>query len=140
MNRLVLVLLVMGVVVSLLIFSVDTASQERPVSKKPACAKIIKGPAMESATDNSAIIRWTTNTGSGLIERSIVHYGADRRNLSCRAESINRWNQNLPFMIHRVYVTSLTPRTTYYYTVESVRGDNTPAGGASNTIKQFTTR
>ncbi|MEY2527844.1 MAG: hypothetical protein QOE73_2615, partial [Verrucomicrobiota bacterium] len=26
-----------------------------------------------------------------------------------------------------------------YYTVESVRGDNTPVGAMSNTIKQFTT-
>ena len=42
-------------------------------------------------------------------------------------------------MIHRVSVTGPTLRTTYYYTVESVRGDNTPVGGMSNTIKPFTT-
>ena len=101
--------------------------------------QIIKGPALESATDNSAIIRWTTNTGGSSIEHSVVHYGTDPQNLSSRTESLNRWNRNLPHMIHRVYITSLTPRTTYYYTVESVRGDNTPAGGTSNTIKQFTT-
>jgi hypothetical protein len=139
MNRLVLALLVMAVGVSLLIFSVETASQERPVSKKAARVQIIKGPAVESATENSAIIRWTTNTGGSLIERSIVHYGTDPKNLSRKAESPNRWNQNLPFMIHRVFVPNLTPRTTYYYAVESVRGDNTPVGATSNTIKQFTT-
>jgi hypothetical protein len=43
-------------------------------------------------------------------------------------------------MIHRVFVMNLTPRTTYYYTVESVRGDGTPLGGRSDAINQFTTR
>ena len=140
MNRLVLALPVTAVGVSLLIFSFLTPSQGRSASKKPAPMQIIKGPALESATNNSAIIRWTTNTGSSLIERSVVHYGTDPKDLSRRAESPNRWNQNLPFMIHRVHVPNLTPRTTYYYTVESVRGDDTPLGGASNAIKQFTTQ
>jgi hypothetical protein len=102
--------------------------------------QIIKGPALESATDKSAIIRWTTNTGSSLIEHSVVHYGTEPKNLNRRAESPNRWNQNLHYMTHRVSVMNLTPRTTYYYTVESVRGDGTPLGGRSNTINQFTTR
>ena len=128
-----------AVSVSILIFSIQTVSQRRPAGKKSARMQIIKGPALESATNNSAIIRWTTNTGSSLIEHSVVHYGTDPKNLNHRAESPNRWNQSLHYMIHRVYITSLTPRTTYYYTVESVRGDNTPAGGTSNTIKQFTT-
>jgi hypothetical protein len=139
MSRQVLALLMMVFAVSILIFSFLTASQERSASKRAALIRIIKGPALESATDNSAIITWTTNTGSSLIERSVVRYGTDPKNLSRRAESPNRWNQNLPFMIHRVYVTNLTPRTTYCYTVESVRGDNTPLGGTSNTVKQFTT-
>jgi hypothetical protein len=38
-----------------------------------------------------------------------------------------------------VSVMNLTPGATYYYTVESVRGDGTPLGGKSNTINQFTT-
>src|ERR1035441_1427275 len=96
--------------------------------------------ALESATDNSAIIRWTTNTGSSLIEHSVVHYGTEPKNLNRRAESPNRWNQSLHYMIHRVSVMNLTPGATYYYTVESVRGDGTPLGGRSNTINQFTTR
>src|SRR5664279_4522763 len=91
-------------------------------------------------TDNSAIIRWTTNTGSSSIEHSVVHYGTDPNDFGRRAESVNRWNSNLPYMIHRVSVMNLTPRTTYYYTVESMRGDGTPLGGRSDTINQFTTR
>ena len=135
-----LLLFVVAVSVSILIFSVQTASQQRPAGKKAARMQIIKGPALESATDKSAIIRWTTNTGSSLIEHSVVHYGTDPKNLDRRAESTNRWNQSLPYMIHRVSVIDLTPQTTYYYAVESVRGDGTPLGGKSDTINQFTTR
>ena len=134
-----LLLFVIAVSVSILIFSVQIASQQRPAGNKTARMRIIKGPELESATDNSAIIRWTTNTGSSLIEHSVVRYGTDAKNLNRRAESPNRWNKNLPYMIHRVSVMNLTPRTTYYYMVESVRGDGTPLGGKSNTINHFTT-
>src|SRR5258708_6012391 len=129
-----LLLFVIAASVGLLIFSVHTASQQRPAGKKAARMQIIKGPALESATDKSAIIRWTTNTGSSLIERSVVYYGTDPKNLDRRAESPNRWNQSLHYMIHRVSVMNLTPRTTYYYTVQSVHGDATPLGGRSTTI------
>ena len=101
--------------------------------------QIIEGPALESATNNSAIIGWKTNTGSSLIEHSVVHYGTDPKDLSKKAESLNRWNQNLPYMIHRVHVMNLTSGTKYYYTVESVRGDGMPLGGKSNSIDHFTT-
>jgi len=124
---------------SILILPVQIVSQQPPASKKAAPMRIIKGPGLESATDKSAIIRWTTNTGSSLIEHSVVHYGTDVKDLGKKAESLNRWNQNLPYMLHRVYVMNLTPGTTYYYTVESVRGDGTPLGGKSKTITQFTT-
>jgi hypothetical protein len=126
--------------VSVSMFSVQVTSQQLPASKKAARMQIVKGPALESATDNSAIIRWTTNTGRSSIEHSVVHYGTDPNDLGRRAESVNRWNSNLPYMIHRVSVMNLTPRTTYYYTVESVRGDGTPLGGRSDAINQFTTR
>jgi phosphodiesterase/alkaline phosphatase D-like protein len=139
MNRLALALLMMAVGVSILIFLIQTRSPQHPASEGATRMQVIKGPALESATDDSVIIRWTTNTGSGLIERSVVHYGTDPKNLSRTAESLNRWNQNLPFMIHRVHVMNLTAGTTYYYTIESVRGDDTPLGGRSKTINQFTT-
>jgi hypothetical protein len=140
MNKVVLALLMVAVAVSMLILSFQTASRQRPASKKAASMQIINGPALESATDNSAIIRWTTNTGAGLIERSVVHYGTDPKNLDRKADSLNRWNQNLPSMIHRVSVLNLTPGTRYYYTVESVRGNGTPLGERSSTVNQFTTR
>jgi hypothetical protein len=124
---------------SILIFLVQPASEQRPASNTAARMRVIRGPELESATESSAIITWTTNTGTSLIERSVVHYGTDPKNLNRRADSLNRWNQNLPSMIHRVSVMNLTPGTTYYYTVESVRGDDTPLGEKNNTINRFTT-
>jgi hypothetical protein len=126
--------------VSILTFPIQAVSRQRVAAEIAGHMQIIKGPDLESATDKSAIIRWTTNTGSTRIEHSVVHYGTDPKDLSRRAESLNRWNQNLPYMIHRVSVMNLTPRTTYYFKVESVRGDGTPLGGSSRTISQFTTR
>src|ERR1700675_3528292 len=97
--------------VSILTFSVQTVSQQPPTGTKAPRMQIIEGPVLESATDNSAIVRWKTNTGGSLIEHSVVHYGTDPKNLSNKAESLNRWNRNLPYMIHRVQVMKLTPRT-----------------------------
>jgi hypothetical protein len=122
------------------LFAIVVAMLSRAPFFEQVLVQIIKGPELESATHNSAIIRWTTNTGASLIEHSIVHYGTDPKNLSGKAESLNRWNQNLTYMIHRVSVMNLTPQTTYYYTVESVRGDGTPLGGKSTAVNQFTTR
>jgi hypothetical protein len=140
MNRLVLAGVMIAFAVSLLIFSVKTNSQQRPAGKDVGRIQIIKGPALESATDDSAIITWTTKSGGVVIERSVVHYGTDRKNLNRRADSLNRSNQNLSFMIHRVYVINLMPQTTYYYTVESERGDHKPLGEPSKTVHQFTTQ
>jgi hypothetical protein len=138
MSRLALTALTLSLGIGILIFSLQPFSERSPASKT-AGMQIIKGPTLESATDSSAIITWTTNTGSSAIERSVVYYGTDPKTLNSRADSPNRWNQNLPSMIHRVSVINLTPGTTYYYTVESVRGDETPLGGKSSTINQFTT-
>jgi hypothetical protein len=126
--------------VSILTVSTQTVSQQPPAARKVVRMQIIEGPVLESATDNSAIIRWKTNTGSSLIEHSVVHYGTDPKDLPKKAESLNRWNRSLPYMVHRVYVMNLTPGTTYHYTVESVRGDGTPLGGRSNTTNHFTTK
>jgi phosphodiesterase/alkaline phosphatase D-like protein len=128
-----------AVSVSIVTFSFQTVSQQPAAHKKVSRMQvIIEGPVLESATDNSAIIRWKTNTGSSLIEHSVVHYGTDPKDLSTKAESLNRWNQNLPYMIHRVQVMNLKPGTKYYYKVESLRGDGTPLGGKSRTTNHFT--
>jgi hypothetical protein len=90
--------------------------------------QITKGPVVEFSGDQSAIITWTTNSNG----KSLVHYGLNAQDLSETAESANRWNPNLPYMVHRVLMVHLKPATTYYYVVESA--------GAKSTVYQFTTR
>src|SRR5882724_3847962 len=107
MNRQLLTLAI-TVAVSSLLFATPTAAQPRPAEEKAEHAQILKEPALESATDHSAIISWTTNTGGGsVVHYGIVHYGTDPQNLSQTAKSPNRWNKNLPYMTYRVRVDGL---------------------------------
>ena len=83
---------------------------------------------------------WTSNNPGGSDEHfGVVHYGTDRKEISQTAKSHIRLNQNHPYTVFRVRMDGLASGTTYYYTVESVRGDGTPLGGRSNAINQFTT-
>jgi hypothetical protein len=88
---------------------------------------ITKGPAVEFSGDQSAVITWTTNSNG----KSVVHYGVNSHDLTGTAESPNRWNPNLPYMVHRVLVIHLKPATTYYYVVESA--------GVKSAVSRFTT-
>ncbi len=101
---------------------------------------IVQGPELESATDNSAIISWTTNNPGGAdLHYAVVHYGTDPKNLSQTAKSPNKRNTNHPSMIFRVRVQGLKPATIYYYTVDSMEGNGT-LDGVKSPVKHFTTR
>lgn len=120
-------------------FRDSTAAQQGLASEKTAGSRIVEGPALESATNNSAIIRWaTTNPGGSDLHYAIVHYGTDPKNLGLTSKSPNRRNRNHPTMIFRVRVDGLRPGTTYYYTVESAQAEGTP-DGVKNAVNQFTT-
>jgi phosphodiesterase/alkaline phosphatase D-like protein len=99
--------------------------------------RIISGPQLESATDRSAIVRWTTNISTSTIENSTVQYGTDPKNLNLTAQSPNRWNQSLPYMVHRVYLSNLQPGTTYYFRIAK-KSDRPPVHGGTGLAK-FTT-
>jgi hypothetical protein len=101
--------------------------------------EIVTGPALESATPNTAIIRWTVATGGGTkTHYGIVRYGSDPGNLGRTARSPNRWVRSRPGMTYRVRIDGLTPGTTYYYTVDAALADGIPMGLKSPT-KQFST-
>ena len=122
-----------------LIFSTPIAPQNLRANQKGVRVGIIKGPALESTTNTSAVIRWTTNTGGGtVVHYGVVHYGTEPNNLNHAAKSPNRWNRNLPYMIYRVNVDRLKPGTTYYYTVGSTQA-NGADDEASSAVNQFTT-
>jgi hypothetical protein len=113
--------------------------RELAPASKAARVRITQGPQLELADDNSAIIRWRSNNPGGADEHyGVVHYGTSPRELKHTAKSHIRLNQNHSYTIFRVRVDGLAPRTTYYYTVDSMEG-NGKGDGVKSTIKRFTT-
>jgi phosphodiesterase/alkaline phosphatase D-like protein len=103
-------------------------------------AQLTAGPELESATDTSAIIRWTTvNPGGTALHYGVVHYGTDTENLTQVAQSPNRRDPSHPDMIFRVRIMKLNSNTTYYYTVEST-GATGGSDGVSSSVKTFKTQ
>ena len=123
-----------------LIGSNPIIAQQIPGDQRARSVQIIVGPAVESATERSAIIRWMSTTPAGPAEHfGVVHYGTDPKDLSQMAKSPMRLNMAHPNTIFRVRVEGLMPRTTYYYTVDSTGPDGT-GDGVKVTVNQFTTR
>ena len=138
--RAVLLTVAITVVVNSLIASYATAAHQRPAGDRSERRHIVTGPALESATHDTAIIRWTVNTGGGTATHyGIVRYGTDPRNLDQTARSPNRWNQSLPNMTYRVRIDGLTPGTTYYFTVDAAQADGIGIGLKGH-VNRFTTR
>jgi hypothetical protein len=138
--RPVLLRVAITVVVNSLIASHPAAAQQRPAGNGSERRQIVTGPALESATHNTAIIRWTANTARGTAKHyGIVRYGTDPTNLDQTARSPNRWNQSLPNMTYRVRIDGLTPGTTYYFTVDAAQADGIGMG-LKSPVNRFTTR
>jgi phosphodiesterase/alkaline phosphatase D-like protein len=111
-------------------FSPHATAQATSPSKQTSHVHITKGPALESAHDDWAIIAWTSNNPGGSDEHfGVVHYGTDPKNLSQTAKSHIRLNPGHSYTVFRVRVDGLTPKTTYYYKVDSVS-----ASGASDKV------
>ena len=109
--------------------SSPTVAQILPPAKKAEHVLIIKGPALELALDNLAIVRWTsTNPGGDDEHFAVAHYGTDANDLSQTAKSHIRLNRTHPETIFRVRIPGLKPQTTYYYWVTSMGGNGTSDG------------
>jgi hypothetical protein len=132
-----------------LLFSNLIAAQVQPYGAKeilpPAATtthvRITHGPELELAntSDNSAIIRWTTNNPGGTDQHyGVVHYGPNPAELTQTAKSPNRMNRSHPDMTFRVRVEGLKPKTTYYYTVDSTQGTG-KSDGVKSPVKHFST-
>jgi len=66
-------------------FADDAVKAAMPAHK---AVQLAAGPELESATDSSAIIRWTAiNPGGTALHYGVVHYGTDARNLTQVAQS-----------------------------------------------------
>jgi phosphodiesterase/alkaline phosphatase D-like protein len=108
----------------------QAAAQATSSSKQTSRVHITKGPALESAHGDWAIVTWTSNNPGGSDEHfGVVHYGTDPKNLSQTAKSHIRLNPAHSYTVFRVRVDGLTPKTTYYYKVDSAS-----ANGASDKV------
>ncbi len=135
MNRLLLIL----AVASGSLLSSAASAQGPPPAKRTTHVHISEGPVLESATDDSAIIRWTSNNPGGSDEHfGVVHYGTDSKNLSETAKSHIRLNPSHSYTVFRVRVDGLKSKTTYYYKVDSVDARGASDGVISG-IKTFAT-
>jgi purple acid phosphatase-like protein len=67
-----------------------------------------------------------------------VHYGTDPKNLSQTAKNPIRLNPNHSSTVFRVNLYDLPPKTTYYYTVESMDSSG-KSDRIKGPIKAFTT-
>jgi hypothetical protein len=138
--RPVLLTIAITVVVNTLIAPHPAAAQQRAAANRSERRQIVTGPALESATHNSAIIRWTANTARGTATHyGIVRYGTDRAHLDRTAKSPNRWNQSQANMVYRVRIDGLRPGTTYYFTVDAAQAEGIGLG-LKSPVRQFTTR
>jgi hypothetical protein len=118
----------------------NTATGIEPPARKAARVHITKGPALESARNNEAIIRWTSNNPGGTDEHfGFVKYGTDPHNLNLTAKSHIRLNRNHPYTIFRVRLEDIKPGATYYYTVDSMEATG-ELDGVKNTVYHFSAR
>ena len=137
MNRL-LWKLAMTVMVGSLLYSTPGLSQESPTTEKAAKVRITQGPEIER-NDYVVIIRWTSDNPGGSPEHyGVVHYGTNPKELSQTAKSPIRLNPGHSHTVFRVRMDGLKPRTTYYYTVDSMEA-NGKDDGVKSTVKHFTT-
>jgi phosphodiesterase/alkaline phosphatase D-like protein len=116
-------------------------AEDRVLAAGPADhAALVAGPALELATDTSAIVRWTTTNPGGTDRHDgIVHYGTDPSSLTQIAKSPNRRNPTNPEMIFRVRILGLSPHTLYYYRVESA-GATGASDRVSSAVRTFKTQ
>ena len=85
--------------------------QIKPGQKAKA---IIQQPNLESAHDDTAILRWTTTTPRGSAEHfAVVQYGTTSNALTQTAKSHVRINAGHSNTIFRVRIDGLQPQTTY---------------------------
>jgi hypothetical protein len=138
MNRVVVKLAITAAAGSVLCSS-QIGAQNPPPQKPAEHVEITKGPGLEVAHDDLAIIRWTTtNPGGDDDHWAVAHYGTDPNDLSQTAKNHIRLNQSHPETIFRVRVMGLQPATTYYYKVTSMGYDGV-SDGVESSVRQFTT-
>src|ERR1700739_1371095 len=125
---------------SITILSGILLAQESPITPRAERVQISAGPEVPLVGGYLTVIRWTVNNPGGLpVHYGIVPYGTDPKHLNKTPKNPIRLNPYHSSTVFRVNLYNLPPKTTYYYTVESVdsRGRR---DGVKGPIKAFTTR
>ena len=138
MNKLPLKLMLTVVAVSVF-YASQVYTQESPTTYEATRLRITQGPEIERVDPDFAIITWTSNNPRGSPEHyAIVRYGTNPTKLNQTAKSPIRLNPSHSHIVFRVRMDNLKPRTTYYYTVDSMGADG-KGDGVETVVKHFTT-
>ena len=125
---------------SITLLSGSLLAQESPVTPRAYRVQISEGPEVPLVGGYLTVIRWTVNNPGGLpVHYGVVHYGTDPKNLSQTAKNPIRLNPNHSSTVFRVNLYDLPPKTTYYYTVESMDSSG-KSDGVTSEVKTFKTQ
>ena len=124
---------------SMLVLSGSLLAQESPITPRAARVQISDGPEVPLVGGYLTVTRWTVNNPGGLpVHYGVVHYGTDPNNLNQTAKNPIRLNPNHSSTVFRVSLYDLPPKTTYYYTVESMDSSG-KSDGVTSPVNSFTT-
>jgi hypothetical protein len=125
---------------SIMVLSGNLLAQESPITPRAARVQISEGPEVPLVGGYLTVIRWTVQNPGGLpVHYGVVHYGTDPKNLNQTAKNPIRLNPYHSSTVFRVNLYELPPKTTFYYTVESM--DSTgKSDGVTSTVNKFTTQ
>jgi hypothetical protein len=125
---------------SILILSGSLPAQESPTTARAKRVQIREGPEVPLVGGYLTVIRWTVNNPGGLpVHYGVVHYGEDPKHLSQSAKNPIRLNPYHSSTVFRVNLYNLRPKTTFYYTVESVDSAG-KSDEVNSSIRTFTTQ
>src|SRR6266478_2898902 len=125
---------------SIMILSGSLLAQESPTTPRAERVQISGGPEVPLVGGYLTVIRWTVNNPGGLpVHYGVVHYGRDPQNLSQTTKNPIRLNPNHSSTVFRVNLYDLPPKTTYYYTVESM-DSSARSDGVTSEVRTFQTQ
>ena len=125
---------------SIMILSGSLPAQESPITPRAERVRISDGPEVPLAGGYLTVIRWTVNNPGGLpVHYGVVHYGTDPKHLSQTGKNSIRLNPYHPSTVFRVNLYDLPPKTTFYYTAESMDSSG-KSDGITSPVATFTTR
>ena len=125
---------------SIMILSGSLLAQESPITPRAERVQISGGPEVPLLGGYLTVIRWTVNNPGGLpVHYGVVHYGNDPKRLSQTAKNSIRLNPDHSSTVFRVNLYDLPPKTTLYYTVESIDSSGR-SDGVTSPVETFTTK